>query len=368
MTHRPHRLLPLLALLGALLVGCDGNDGAATVRTPSKFYGVIPQGAPLTPHDFQTMGKGGVGTLRFLVQWGAVQSQADSCCNWSQVDLKVGAAAANGIQALPYVYGTPGWVNDTPGSAPIQTKAERRAWKKLLTALVQRYGRGGTYWTNPTLYEAQHPDATPVPVTAVQIWNEQNSPVFWKPRPNPAQYGRLLKISHEAIRAASPSMKILDGGMFFSPAKPTAIHADRFLQRLYKVKGVKKAFDIAAVHPYAGSIAGVTAQIELMRKVMRKAKDGNTRLWVTEIGWSSRGPKSNPIIKNPKGQARMLTKAFTLLRDKRTQWHIAGVNWYSWRDVSPSQAPCQFCYGSGLLSKDGKPKPAWGAFKGFTGA
>jgi polysaccharide biosynthesis protein PslG len=364
MTHRFRGLLPLLAVLGTLLAGCGGSDGGVASGPPPGFYGVIAQGGPLSKQAFQKMGRGSVGTLRSLVQWGAVQPQAGVCCNWSSVDFKVGAAAANGIQTLPYVYGTPGWV-DNPGVAPITTKADQRAWKGFLTAFVQRYGPGGTYWTDPSLYQAQHPDATPVPVKAVQIWNEQNSPVFWHPRPDPAQYGQLLKISHDAIQAADPSIKILDGGMFFSPDKPTAIHADRFLQRLYEIKGVKQAFDIAAIHPYAGDIGGVQAQIELMRKVMKKAGDGSKQLWVTEIGWSSRGPKTNQLIKNPTEQAQLLTKAFTLVTDRREQWRIAGVIWYSWQDVSKSQAPCQFCYGSGLLSTDGKPKPAWRAFERF---
>jgi hypothetical protein len=161
-------------------------------------------------------------------------------------------------------------------------------------------------------------------------------------------------------------MKILDGGMFFSPSKREAIHADQFLRRLYEVEGVKEAFDIAAIHPYAGQIGGVKEQIRVMREVMRKAGDGKSGLWVTEIGWSSRGSRSNPVIKNPKGQARLLTKAFALLRNNRERWRIAGLNWYSWQDVPRSQAPCEFCYGSGLLSTDGEPKPAWRAFQSFT--
>ena len=365
MIHQPHRFLPLLVLLGTLLMGCGGNDSAAAARFPARFYGVVPQGNPPGPQDFRKMGNGGVGTMRFMVPWATVQPQAGACCNWSLIDHKVGAAAANGIQSLPYIYGTPGWVNDRPARPPITTEADRRAWKRFLIAFVQRYERRGAYWTNPSLYRAQHPGARPVPVKAVQIWNEQNSPVYWRPRPKPAEYGKLLKISHDAIQGANRWMKVLSGGMFFSPDKRTAIHADRFLGRLYKINGVKQAFDIGAIHPYAGGIHGVKAQIKLMRKVMRKARDRKTKLWVSEIGWSSRGPRSNPLIKTPKGQARMLNKAFRLLRHNRKRWHIAGVNWYSWRDVGQSQAPCQFCFASGLLSRDGKGKPAWRAFKRF---
>ena len=366
MTHRLHRLLPLVALLGALVVGCGGDDSAEAARTPPKFFGVVPQGAPPSPQDYRKMGKGDVGTMRFLVPWGNVQPRASSCCNWSVIDGKVGGAAARGVKALPYIYGAPRWVADKPARAPLKSRADQRAWKKFLRAFVQRYEQGGKYWTNPSLYRAQHPGRKSVPVRAVQIWNEQNSPVYWKPRPEPRQYGKLLKISEDAIQSANRSMRILSGGMFFSPDKKKAIHADRFLRRLYTVKGVKKAFDIGAVHPYAGHIRGVKAQIKLMRKVMKNAKDGRTKLWVTEIGWSSRGPKSHELVKGPKGQARMLTKAFRLLRDKRKSWRIAGVNWYSWRDVTQAQAPCIFCFGSGLNHTNGKSKRAWRAFKRFS--
>jgi polysaccharide biosynthesis protein PslG len=366
MSYRPHPFVPLVAVLGTLLAGCWGGGGSDAAGVPSSFYGVISQGGPLSDRDLQEMENAHVGALRFAVPWSTVQPRADTCCNWSLIDRKVGTAATHGIQALPYIYGTPGWVNDRPAEPPVNTKAGQHGWKEFLTTFVQRYERGGVYWTNPSLYRAQHPDAAPLPVTAVQIWNEQNSPVFWQPRPDPAQYAELLKISYDAIHAANPSIKILDGGMFFSPAKRTAIHADRFLERLYQVRGVKRAFDISAIHPYAGGIGGVRAQIELMRQVMRKAGDARKKLWVTEIGWSSQGPSSSPLIKSPDGQARMLTQSFRLLRQQRSRWRIAGIVWYSWRDVSP--APCEFCAGSGLLTKNGKPKPALRAFERMTGA
>ena len=95
MTHRLHRLLPLVALLGALVVGCGRDDSAEAARTPPKFFGVVPQGAPPSPQDYRKMGKGDVGTMRFLVPWGNVQPRASSCCNWSVIDGKVGGIAVN---------------------------------------------------------------------------------------------------------------------------------------------------------------------------------------------------------------------------------------------------------------------------------
>jgi hypothetical protein len=38
------------------------------------------------------------------------------------------------------------------------------------------------------------------------------------------------------------------------------------------------------------------------------------------------------------------------------------VAWYSWRDPSLSRATCDFCYGSGLLHRGGRHKPAWKAY------
>ena len=127
-----------------------------------------------------------------------------------------------------------------------------------------------------------------MPIRDWQIWNEENSPTYWQPRPNVREYARLLAASHDAITGRDPGAKVILGGMYGTPfggLKP-GIAAWRFLARLYGIAGTKRDFDAVAPHPYAARLADVRNQIDRLRRRMVKAGDGQTELWVTELGFS----------------------------------------------------------------------------------
>ena len=70
------------------------------------------------------------------------------------------------------------------------TKAQQR-WRNFLKALVTRYGPHGTYWTTH-YHERFGANATELPITSWQIWNEPNLKKYFAPYPSPGQYARLL--------------------------------------------------------------------------------------------------------------------------------------------------------------------------------
>ena len=65
---------------------------------------------------------------------------------------------------------------------------------------------------------------------------------------------------------------------------------------------------------------------------MSRFKDRKAQLWVTEIGWAS-GGNPTPLTVSPQRQATYLRKSFGLLAANRGRLRIAGVVWYSWRDL-----------------------------------
>ena len=69
-----------------------------------------------------------------------------------------------------------------------------------MRAAVGRYGTGGTFWR-------EHPDMPRLPVTDWQVWNEPNSPLFWKPKPDAAAYLELLRGFDSAARGADPQAR-----------------------------------------------------------------------------------------------------------------------------------------------------------------
>lgn len=356
----------------ALAVGVLGQATGASAGVPKSFYGVVPQSA-LTTADINRMGQGEVGTLRFELFWAGVdRTAASGDYDWSAPDAIVGAAARNGIRPLPFIYSTPTWVAngldgfncDDETCAPYAPKGDpaRGAWATFLGDVVRRYGPNGEFWAlNPTVPE--------LPIRAWQLLNEQNSPSFYKPKPNVKAYAKVLAAGHDAIVAEDAGAQVVLGGMFGTPlgGRKPGIAAWDYLEKLYRVKGAKKSFEGVAAHPYAAQLSKVIAQINLFRDEMKDARDKRTGLWITEMGWASGGPP-NPLNRGKAGQADRLKQAFKYFKKKRRKLKLQTVDWYSWRDNSNSGVGlCEWCPYSGLFTESLAPKPSWDAFTRFTG-
>lgn len=136
-----------------------------------------------------------------------------------------------------------------------------------------------------------------------------------------------------------------------------------FLRKLYAVPGVRATFDLAAVHPYSSWLGGVTYQVRRARRVMAAAGDGTKPLLISELGVASDSPLPTAFDWGSKGQATFLRRAYGLLLRSRGRWHIAGVDWYAWQDMSAADPHCVFCEHAGLFDPSGKPKPAWHALQ-----
>jgi hypothetical protein len=343
---------------------------AAQAKPPKTFYGVTPQ-TQLGGGDFERMGIGRVGTLRALMAWSQLDPTAAPLdFEWTLYDDLVERAAHHGMVVLPTIYSTPPWVAQLDNCQEnCYTHAPRStvtlvAWRSFLRAAVARYGPEGSFW-------ASHPDVPYKPVTAWQIWNEQNSQQYFSPAPDPNVYAKLVIEASRAIKDEDPNAQVVNGGMFYSPGGrgDRSNYAPNFLRSLYGVSGFKAAVDGIAVHPYAPSLELVKFQVDPIRKEMKRAGDANKGLWVTEIGWASHGPKNDDLVVGKKRQAKLLRKAFKYFTKDRKKLHVQSVSWFSWKDTPKTVEPlCRWCGGSGLFSATGmKPKPAWDAFLSFTG-
>ncbi len=344
---------------------------SASAAVPKRFFGVMPQG-PLTAEDFQMMGSANVGMVRSEIYWAGIDpTPAEGDNNWSSFDSVVAEAARNGVAVLPFVASEPPWAVELdghncelPACPPYGPKGKQAldAWARFLTEAVDRYGPGGDFW-------AENPSVPELPIRAWQMWNEQNSPSFWKPKPNVKAYAKLLHVSHAAITGADPGAEVILGGMFGTPlgGRKPALSAWDFLAKLYKQKGAKKDFEGIAPHPYASKFSNVLAQIDLIRDAMIEAGDAKAELWITEIGWASGGPP-NPLNRGLEGQADRLHEAFSYFIKKRAKLNLKSVIWYSWRDNTSTDVDlCEWCPKSGLLNEDRSPKPSFEAFTEFTG-
>jgi hypothetical protein len=348
------RATALAAALLATAVAALGAPGPADAKTPRHFYGV--SAVEPDASDFQRMGSGRVGTYRLLLNWAAVQPERGRPYDWSGPDAEIAAAARNGIQPLPYVYGSPVFAASSPQAPPLDSPTARAGWQAFVAAAARRYGPGGEFWRlNPAI--------RPRPVRVWQVWNEQNADAFWV-APSPQRYAELLRLTRTAVKRVTPRAKLVLGGMYGYPNEDGSIHSTDFLKRLYDVKGVKRDFDAASVHPYGGTIRLMRYQVKAARRIMNREGDRRSKILVSEIGWSTDGPPGWPIVTTERGQAKKLRQAFGMLLENRRRWRIDRVVWFAWRDFDADI--CRWCSDAGLIARNGDAKPAWREFTKFT--
>ena len=301
-----------------------------------------------------------------------------------------------------------------------RSKGTRSAFARFARAAVERYGPGGDFWKVPNLVRGEAsplglvgppapvcglvpvpgcqppppddpenpppppppteppppppspeppPDQAPCgctkasPLRVWQVWNEQNSPKYFAPRVDVKSYGKLLEATSKAIKAEDPGAEVMLGGMWGpQSATKVVLPLRNYLKRLYAIKGIEKSFDSIGVHPYAANERGSLQQLENVRRAAVRAGDRKVRMWVTELGWASSGPKKNPYVKGRKSQAKLLGKALGSFERKRGHLRLDGVYWYSWRDKPGGELICDWCGYAGLRDVDGTAKPAWKAF------
>lgn len=349
---------------------------SAAQALPAGFWGVVPQ-SNLTPDQYQRLGTGGAESVRIPVGWGSVQPTKNGPFDWSSFDSQVEAAAKAGIKVLPFLSGAPEWAvpaKRVPGAGGLKAPARlpvsgagRTGWVAFVTAAVARYGPTGSFWS-------ERPGVPKLPIRVWQIWNEPNFKYFIA-KPNPAEYGKLVKLSHTALKAADPGAQVVLAGLFSRPKgarnaagkhKSLNWYASDFVDRMYETTpGLKTRYSGAALHPYTINARELPEVTEEFRNVLAENKDAGKGLWITELGWSA-GPKSrgNLFAKGPAGQARELKTSLTLLRNKQVKWKLKSVFWFS---VDDAPGACNFCSHSGLFAPGFTPRKSWFEFVKLAG-
>jgi hypothetical protein len=301
--------------------------------------------------EFRTMKRGGVDSVRFAIPWDQVE-RIPGQYDFSLPDRWITRISRAGLEAFPVLNATPNFygVNCTPTVDCYRSLPSQAAWKGFVRAIVNRYGPRGRFW-------ATNRGVPRRPIRIVQAWNEENFIFFTEPQ-SPTLYARLVKDTNQA---AGRGVRIILGGLFAHPiSRSQGPDATAFLNRLYRVRGIKQHFEGVALHPYARDAAQLRPDVRAIRGVMRRHGDARTPFYLTEIGWGS--ARDTAFEKGPQGQVRELTQAFNILRQMQRSARIARVHWFSWEDVAGS---CNFCDSTGLIRPNGSAKPAYGRYRSF---
>lgn len=346
----------LVAAVLTLLAVPLFTTGSADAAVPREFFGVSAVNP--TKSDYSSMAALGLGTTRVELSWRSIQKEVNGPFNWSAVDSRFRRAAENGLHPLPLVFGTPVFVKKSPKKIkpPVRSASDRRQWQRFVATAALRYGPGGAFWRqHPTLNGALAPQE-------LIVWNEQNSKSFWHPEASPGEYANLVRITDEAVSAVDPSIKLVAGGMYGFPRSDKSLSMVKFVKKIYRQRGVKRALSGISLHPYANSVNGVTKQVKRARRELDRAGARRAGIWIGEIGWASGGPRNNFLVKNPRKQARLLKGATRTFVRKRNAWNIEASLWYVWRDFG-SPTKCPWCPKAGLLRENSTPKPSFDAYR-----
>ena len=334
----------LLVLVTVTLGASAGAQGAARGRAhvalgriPSGFVGINPDGADLpgvnSGHQLDLMRADGVRSLREAFYWAGAEpypdwdavpaSQASRFrggpvpTDFSATDQLVAAAADRQLRVLPVVMQAPAWdAVEAPQS--MSTPFDVAPYANYVTLLVQRYGPHGTFWSdNPTIpYE---------PIRQWQIWNEPNLVPFWAIHPWLQSYLRLLQAAHDAVKQVDPGAQVVLAGMTNdSWAAVSAIE---------RVPGARNLFDIAAVHPYTRTPAGVVEILKRFRAAMDRAGDRRKPLLMTEFGWPSALGETHLLYgfeATQSSQASRLDALMPMLARDRASLRLLGFYYYMW--------------------------------------
>jgi hypothetical protein len=352
--------LKLVLLLSALALALPVSASAVPPiagLAPPGFVGIAPQTAG-TRSDYALMEMAGVKSVRLLMLWSAIQPENRFVekPDFDGFDREVKLAAEHGIEVFPFLWGTPEWAAPEAIDLPVASPWQRWAWSAFLRDAARRYGPQGSFWK-------ENPELPFLPIRKWEIWNEENLVSFARPV-SPRRYAALIRISGRVLHQEDPGAQVIFGGLDGHPLQePPNVSPGGFLSGVYRARRVKKFFDGLALHPYVARASAIPGEIRNLRRVMSVHHDFTTPMYVTEFGWGSNSDQSR-WERGVWGQARELNRAMELFVAERRAWRIAGVWWFTWMD---EEGGCQFCDSAGLLTEEGKAKPAWFAFNNWTG-
>ena len=239
----------------------------------------------------------GMEILRFTIDWTVVEPQRDGWDEgqWARYEAAYDALIGRGIQPLITVSTAPPWARDigVPTLCPRIRPCEYPPRPSMLDE-----------WAEFTAEVARRFPRT----AAIEIWNEPNLSLFWKPEPQPERYAALVASAYDAIKAQNPRIKVLAGALAGAPISRrdplrVTMSLREFLQRAYNARpSIAGHMDGISFHQAVQSIHyGEGSRLALGFRWIRETRAAmdprRTPIWITEFGLStSDGPRVTPKV------------------------------------------------------------------------
>jgi hypothetical protein len=301
----------------------------------------------------------------------------DPAYDWSVYDRTVTVAAANRINVVFSIVGTPPWANSAKGVNVVPRNI--LDLERFATAAARRYS--GSFTT---------PDGRALPaVRSWLAWNEPNNPAFLRPQyrkvgktfviQSAIDYAKICNAVVKGVRKTTIGASKVACGVTGPRGNNNPNSSRAALSPLPFLRAMKKAgakgFDAYAHHPYYGAPRetpstppppGIHGNAPtainlgninlLVREVTRLY--GNKRIWITEYGYQT-NPPDRIFGVSFANQARYLTQAYGIARRHP---RIDMFLWFLLRDERRAMG-----WQSGLLTVSGAKKPSFAAFQKLRG-
>ena len=353
--------------------GANGDLTQLHVGDNGEGYGFnvwgLSDSASARTNVYANVQSAGFGWMRQQVSWAAVEPQKGNygTDTTAQLDQFVSGASTQGLHVLLSIVKSPDWVGAKSG---LPTKTQD--FTDFMGFLTQRY-KGK--------------------VQAYEIWNEENYAVETGGKVNVAAYLPVLKAGFQAVKKSDPKAVVVFGGLTPTGVNDPAIALNdvEYLRQIYAVNGgeIKQYYDVLGAHPgsncnppdtsypdtpqgcdvsgtgkadFANDNSFYFKRILEIRKVMEDAGEGNTKMWLTEFGWTTanqaKGYEYGAFVSEQQ-QAQYLVRAFEL--GKSYPW--MGVMFVWNLNFATITQPSDEKYPWAVLKSDGSPRPAYTALK-----
>ncbi len=277
------------------------------------------------------------------VEWGReefswdVLEPADGEFSYDVYDNVIQSYQDHDIQPLGLLTYSTSWASTNPGSPDYEFyPPDIDAWEDYVNNVASHYKGSVDHW---------------------EIWNEPNYSGFWKS--DAETYTSYLAVAVDAIKSANPDATVVLGGL-------SGADAD-FLDTVYSELNDKSDIDVVAIHPYrvigdnynyspeqtANGLNSLWTDIYNIKAVMNRHGQGNTNIWLTEMGWST----YDEGVSN-KQQAQYLMRAYTIALSIPS---VRKVFWYALADNSSNESYRESQFG--ILNHDYAPKVSEDAFR-----
>jgi len=370
-----HTGLLLRLGLAALLVASTACSLPPFKRAPEPPTGVGVMvhlwGYPdTTERDLKLVRDAGFTWVKQHFPWAFIEGERRGVFDWQEADRIVEAVNRAGLKLIARVDMQPAWAR-VDRVFPIVGPPDRVAdWGDFLYAMSQRYkGR----------------------IHGYQIWNEPNLAREWGNQPpSAAEYVRLLKVAHQAIKLGDPDALVITAGL--SPTTDTSDNARAdvlYLQEMYDA-GAKPWFDLLGVNaagfkaPPEMDPAEVARRpdltnhdpspeqlkrsyafrhVEDLRRIMEQNGDGDKRVAILEMGWTSDPRPDSPYTwhsVSEQEKADYLARAVAYAREHWAPWLGPMMIWTL---ADPAWTPEQEQYYWAITTPQGEPRPAYDALR-----